>query len=504
MNLRSVTKRFTVVAGACSLVIACGTTTDSSSPSSDTTNGNTNTDSTPGTLVGPEGGTVSENGVIVTIPAGALATSTKIHVSESTVVPNGYTVSGKVYRFEPAGTHFAAPITIALPSSKPELVYWTVDGSEDVFEPVLTEFDEATASASVQISHFSGGFVGSSPTGITCTVKQPGACGTQRTTIESPAFWYVDHILNLPYSGPQAAIATDSIGINRYMNTQAGIGVLSPNADRTVWKAAVQNPLDNPATAQVSINTITSFTASATRGGSTAGNPCPGGTGVVAPTVQYTCSGGNVTIGYRAPIVDAGVPVVDSGIDSSSSDDSGVADSGIDSSVEDSGVADDSGVDSSLEDSGIQDSSVTDSGAAVDSGVADSGAPTGITCVVSYLNANCDVASTTTETPKFWYVSGNQGQLASDSYGLNLALLKTTVVGSPLYYASSPYEYYQSDQKIASQGIANVSNGTITSFTADTKYLGNYPICATKPGLVQYAKLVTCSGGNVKILSSKP
>jgi len=168
------------------------------------------------------------------------------------------------------------------------------------------------------------------------------------------------------------ALATNSIGINRFMNTQAGEGVMSPNADRSVWKVAVQNA-GNPGTALVTNGVITSFTGTGGRGGSSAGNPCPGGGGMIAPTVQYTCSGGNVRIGYGAPPPDAGVSV-DSGTDSSSPIDSGVEDgsvedSGIDTGVEDSGV-----VDSGNEDSGVADSGVTDSGV-VDSGVADSGAP---------------------------------------------------------------------------------------------------------------------------------
>lgn len=497
---------FFLAASVSGLVAACASNSDGTSAPA--ANGSINNDSTLGTLVGPEGGTVSENGVTITIPAGALTAATKIHVSESTVVPSGYTVSGKVYRFEPAGTHFSNPITIALPSSKPELVYWTVDGSEDVFEPVLTEFDASTSSASVQIAHFSGGFVGASPNGITCVVKQPGACGTQRTTIESPAFWYVDGFFSSwPGTG---ALATNSIGINRYMNTQTGQGVMLPNADRSVWKVVVQNPSGVPGTAQVAKNTITTFTANAGRGGATSGAPCPGG-GMAAPTVEYTCSGGNVAIGDHAPRSDGGAPVTDSGADSGVEDgastDSSIEDSSADSTVEDSGIT---GIeDSAIADGGVVDSGVTDSGV-VDSGTADSGAPNGIMCSVVKYDGDCEPYLTTVETPKFWYVDGDKGKLASDSVGLNLLQGIGTPRGSPLFFSFSnpPYELYKrSNTELADTGTAYVKNGVITKFTADTYYIPSNPTHCTnlaKPDNFKYTTTVKCSGGNVKILGSKP
>ncbi len=353
-----------LAAGIGGILIACGAgdTSDSGSPSpttTDVTNG--------GTTVGPEGGTFTENGVTVTIPAGALAASTPIHITESTVVPNGYAVSGKVYRFEPSGTHFSAPITIALPSTKPEIVYWTIDGSETEFEPVETEFDEVAATAKVQITHFSGGFVGTTPNGITCIVKQPSGCPGTKTTIESPNFWY----RNEPYSEwpGTRAIATNSIGVNRYMNTQVGDAIFRANADESLWKAE-EHAIGDPGTAYVSKGVITNFTAKAGRGGSAAGTSCGKGDGSVwAPTVTYTCSGGNVAIGYgpppKKPVADAGVSV-DSGssLDASMmSQDSSEGDASI--SAEDAGSQD---ADTNSTDSGPSDSGVAVQDAGTDFG----------------------------------------------------------------------------------------------------------------------------------------
>ncbi len=358
-----------------SILIACGAASDGTSDIPVSDNPSSNDASTiPGSAIGPAGGTVTENGVTVTIPAGALATSTPIHITESTVTPTGYTVSGKVYHFEPSGTHFAAPITIALPSNKPEIVYWTVDGSEDVFEPIETEFDEAASLAKVQITHFSGGFVGTSSTGITCVVKQPWGTCTTKTTIESPSFWYKSTgPLDKDYKG---SLATNSIGLNRLANKQVGDSLLLANEAQTVYKTPVSS--FDWGTANVDKDIITTFTARGSRGDGSSGPGCNFGVALI----DVTCSGGAVRIGWSAPPnpADAGVSIdsgwsTDAAIDASS-DDASVSDSGsvVDSSVEDAGT--DSAIDDAggSEDAAVDDAGVVDSGVA-DSGIVDSGTP---------------------------------------------------------------------------------------------------------------------------------
>jgi uncharacterized delta-60 repeat protein len=74
----------------------------------------------PGTVIGAAGGTVTgPNGSKVVIPAGALATDTRIHIELVTAgapaLPAGYTSKGQVFAFTPHGTTFAQPVTVTLP-----------------------------------------------------------------------------------------------------------------------------------------------------------------------------------------------------------------------------------------------------------------------------------------------------------------------------------------------------------------------------------------------------
>lgn len=68
--------------------------------------------------IGSEGGTLTLGGSTIDIPAGALDEMTAITVTETTTpTPPGYRAFSPLFRFEPEGLVFAAPVTVRLPSS---------------------------------------------------------------------------------------------------------------------------------------------------------------------------------------------------------------------------------------------------------------------------------------------------------------------------------------------------------------------------------------------------
>jgi hypothetical protein len=66
------------------------------------------------TTIGTSGGTVSLNGVTLTIPVDALTADTAITVATMTA-PAGYAVASAAYQFGPAGTMFAHAVSVTLP-----------------------------------------------------------------------------------------------------------------------------------------------------------------------------------------------------------------------------------------------------------------------------------------------------------------------------------------------------------------------------------------------------
>ena len=66
--------------------------------------------------VGPSGGTIGAQGVVLTIPAGALPSDTTISITEDAdPVPSGYTALSSLYSFGPDGTVFLKPVTVSFP-----------------------------------------------------------------------------------------------------------------------------------------------------------------------------------------------------------------------------------------------------------------------------------------------------------------------------------------------------------------------------------------------------
>jgi len=74
--------------------------------------------SSAGQVVGPAGGTVSEHGVTIEIPPGALAADVEITVTEADdafAPPEDAVEAGQTFELGPEGTTFAMPVTVTLP-----------------------------------------------------------------------------------------------------------------------------------------------------------------------------------------------------------------------------------------------------------------------------------------------------------------------------------------------------------------------------------------------------
>jgi len=129
--------------------------------------------------VGPDGGVVEGFGVTVTIPPGALPAMTEIRiVATSERAPSGYRAFSPVYRFEPDGTRFSAPVRVSLPfvgDMRTATVFWSAAGTTTRYERVGGQPD--TAAASATITHFSQGFVAD---GVDYTETPDRSCAAAR------------------------------------------------------------------------------------------------------------------------------------------------------------------------------------------------------------------------------------------------------------------------------------------------------------------------------------
>lgn len=112
--------------------------------------------------IGPSGGTLSLDGLEVIVPEGALSEARVLSVTRtSDAPPRGLDAFSPLFRFEPAGTTFDAPVTIRIAfrgDVDRAAIWWTRPGSETDYEALATTVDGTTAEASV--THFSGGFAG--------------------------------------------------------------------------------------------------------------------------------------------------------------------------------------------------------------------------------------------------------------------------------------------------------------------------------------------------------
>jgi hypothetical protein len=274
-------------------------------------------------VVGPGGGTFTADGVVLTVPSGAVGEAVTITVVDDPAgAPSGFTVDGKIYRFAPEGLTFSVPVTVSFPTqSTSESVFWTVAGSQTEFAPLTTTVDGARATA--QVTHFSSGFVGVAGGAVTCTTtrRNDATCATT-TTVETPGFAFTAPPSN-PFGDPRGALTCNSQGLH---DLALGSIVLIGNPDHTEY---TWGPFWWWADATVSGTVITSFTADGARQGNTTLIDCVN----PPPLIEVHCRGG------ASVHVDAGVPPVDSGAtDSGSPLDASTVDSGDDCPVWDGGV----------------------------------------------------------------------------------------------------------------------------------------------------------------------
>lgn len=119
------------------------------------------TGNTGSATIGPSGGAVEVDGLVLTVPAGALTEAVEIRVTSTLErAPNGYRPYSPVYRFEPAGLTFGEPVELRIPfegDAQRAVLFWS-----DRDEPARFERLGGTAAGSslVQsVTHFSRGFV---------------------------------------------------------------------------------------------------------------------------------------------------------------------------------------------------------------------------------------------------------------------------------------------------------------------------------------------------------
>lgn len=122
----------TVSATGLVTAVAVGTTTITAS--TDGKSGTIALTVTTGTVVGPTGGTVTggNGAVVLTIPAGALATNTPITIvpvaGVPTGAPAGVRFNGTTYQIGTPGLTFAQPVTIKLKYDAATLPLWVMSG----------------------------------------------------------------------------------------------------------------------------------------------------------------------------------------------------------------------------------------------------------------------------------------------------------------------------------------------------------------------------------------
>ena len=113
-------------------------------------------------VISSAGGTVTQNGVTVSVPPGAVPSDTVVTIS-TVSPPAGYTLVSAAYQFGPSGTTFAKPVTVTIPltSAQPGAhLFWS--NASGGFDDLGGTVSGMTLTASV--SHFSIGF-GAVPAG---------------------------------------------------------------------------------------------------------------------------------------------------------------------------------------------------------------------------------------------------------------------------------------------------------------------------------------------------
>lgn len=111
-------------------------------------------------VIGPEGGSMTLEGVTLTFPAGAVAEEQEITITSTTeAAPDGYDAYSPVYRFEPDGMTFDHPLNLSIDfegQANIAAMFWSrtdTTGFERLGGTV------SGSAVNVEVSHFSRGFV---------------------------------------------------------------------------------------------------------------------------------------------------------------------------------------------------------------------------------------------------------------------------------------------------------------------------------------------------------
>ncbi|MBU6162444.1 MAG: SUMF1/EgtB/PvdO family nonheme iron enzyme, partial [Myxococcales bacterium] len=129
-------------------------------------------------LIGTEGGSVTLGEASITVPSGAVAAPVTLRIVEVAGASTpGYTRYSPVYRFEPSGIEFAAPVRVSLPyegDASRATLFWTYPGRSS-FERVGGV--ESGGRVQGEVTHFSEGFVGdgieyTDPPDLSCLVTR--------------------------------------------------------------------------------------------------------------------------------------------------------------------------------------------------------------------------------------------------------------------------------------------------------------------------------------------
>ena len=157
------------------LTMACGPTHHTTGDAGPRETGDSGTSTIPpegasaSATVGASGGALTLGDLDLVIPPGALESDVEITVTvTSEAVPGSFTGFSPVYRFEPAGTTFAAPVEVRLPfagDADTASIFWT-RGEGETFVALPTRVE--SGQALTETSHFSRAFVGTACTGSCC------------------------------------------------------------------------------------------------------------------------------------------------------------------------------------------------------------------------------------------------------------------------------------------------------------------------------------------------
>jgi len=142
-------------------------------------------------MVGAAGGVVEgPDGIVLTIPVGALSTDTCIRITSATGNATGFVPVGPAYSFAPHGLQFASPVSLTMPY-EPTLVsaselavrFFMGDSPDGTWTVVEGTVDTDANTVSTPIEHFSYGALGVplGPCVPDCTGRECGSDGCTGT-----------------------------------------------------------------------------------------------------------------------------------------------------------------------------------------------------------------------------------------------------------------------------------------------------------------------------------